>query len=128
VLPARMGIVMKMTHLAKCLCRLHNYSINKRLAGTEDMQTSRPLVTDNLDIITNGGIAFVENNRDGQSQSHSPDNLLGAGHHNNDTTCQIQRMFERSNRNKDKILPRDRLHSVIAAGGFKRPTPKKWKK
>lgn len=127
-LPARMGI-MKMTHLVKCLCQLHNYCINERLAGTEDIQTPRPLATDNLEIITNGGIAFAEANRDGQSQRQElPEELLGAGHHNDDTSRQFRRMFERSNRNKDEVLPRDRLHSIVAAGEFKRPTPKKWKK
>jgi hypothetical protein len=40
--------------------------------------------------------------------------------------------FADSSRGEDSdakdVLPREKLHDIVAKGGYKRPTPKKWQK
>jgi hypothetical protein len=122
-----MGI-MKMTSLVTCLCRLHNYCINERLAGesrnTDDSDIPAAMASDSLENIANGGVAL----EDTGTNRLSPEELLNGGHHNEDTTRAFRRQFERRGMHRDEELPRDRLHKIIVDGGFKGPTPKRWQK
>jgi DDE superfamily endonuclease len=125
-LPCKMGI-MKATHLTKCLCRLHNYCINERIAGKEDTCIPRALASDTLQIMTNGGLSAATSNKDFETgEEQLAQDFVGGGHHNEDTSLPFRRQFERRSLGRNEVLPRERLHKHIADGGFKRPTPKKW--
>ena len=115
-LPSQLGI-MKVTSLCVCLCRLHNYCVNERLAISDF------LPSDSFDIITNGGFPLTDNS----DTPPCPEELLDAGNHFEDTTEAFRRQFSRRGLNKDETLPRDKLHKTVFDGHFCRPTPEKWK-
>lgn len=79
-IPSTVGL-KKTVSLVICLCRLHNYCINKRLEasgdGDDDVNEDvpAPLAADSLDIAGHGG---VDVNR--------TEELLGGGAHHDDTT------------------------------------------
>jgi hypothetical protein len=112
------------------LCRLHNYCIDSRIRnetsspGNEQQQDviPRSLAADSLEIVGHGGIPLIRT-RENQQR---PEQLLDAGNHNDDTSFELQRSFSRHGLGRREILPRERLHDMVASGGFKRPTPKKW--
>jgi hypothetical protein len=112
-LPQAMGL-KKIVGLTLCLVRLHNFCIEQR--GSKILT---PLASDAMEVLAHGGGGFVE--------GHCPEELLGGGDHNDDTTAVFRRNFGRNLILDDGIvLPRDKLLKLIEDGGFKRPCPKGW--
>ena len=79
---------------------------------------------DSLEIITNGGYALT----DQTDTPPCPEDLLDVGHHFDDISEAFRRQFTRRGLNKDDILPRDKLHKIVADGCYGRPTPENWKR
>jgi len=120
-LPATMSIG-KVSCLVMCLCKLHNFCVDERLARVDGADAiEEPTAQDQLGIAAMGGLGF-----DANCDMEGPDELLGAGHHFADTTESQRVAFMRRSLNND-ALPRDKLHAQVARGGFKRPTPRAWK-
>ena len=124
-LPASIGL-KKIVSLVLCLCRLHNFCINKRLeernaesssADLEEDEVPHPLARDALNIAGNGGIMLNADDR--------PEEFLDAGFHNDDTTEAFRRQFNRRGRND--ALPREELLEIVISKGLERPRPKQWK-
>jgi hypothetical protein len=119
-----------------CLCRLHNYCVNERLlgksnhAGTTGETTSdeeeeivpESTAVDLIEIAAHGGIRVQATGGD-----YVPEDLMGSGHHNDDTSRAQRRLYSRSGLGvgRSETLPRDKLHRVVVSGGFHRPEPKK---
>ena len=129
-IPSTIGL-RKVTSLVVCLCRLHNYCINRRIQASAKGEkvpvgaVPVPLAVDRLDIAGNGGFLDTEEVNTEQAAA----SLLGAGHHFEDTSESYRRQFARRGivRNKE-VLPRDIMHTAVAEGGFKRRTPAHWLK
>ena len=104
--------------LTLCLVRLHNFCIERR-GG----KVLTPLASDAMEVLAHGGFAI---------EGHCPEELLGAGDHNDDTTAAFRRNFGRNPilnaANANNALPRDKLLKVIEDGAYKRPCPKRWEK
>jgi hypothetical protein len=116
-LPQALGL-KKITGMTSCLAKLHNFCINHR--GEEPRALAAPLASDAMEILAHGGVAS-----DG---SHCPDELLGSGEHHEDTTRPYRQNFARNAIFDLPVQPRERLLTMIANGGFKRPLPKSWEK
>jgi hypothetical protein len=108
----------KTTRMVVCLCRLHNFCVNERLGSPGGI----------VEIAAHGGIR-VRATGSGVDGDYVPEDLMGSGHHNDDTSRAQRRLFARSGRssNGDK-LPRDELHWIGEKGGFRRPETNKSKK
>jgi DDE superfamily endonuclease len=126
-IPSNLGI-KKTTSLVICLCRLHNYCINERLAHDARQATvidiPEALAADRLEILQNGGVDLQRTS----DNDMSPEELLHGGEHHEDTSLAFRRQFVKRGMNKNDVLPRERLHDIVANGGFTRPTPKKWQR
>ena len=93
----------KTTALVICLCRLHNFCIEKNLEKkrqyqgtrtTADLDVPRPLAADNVEIIGNGGIGITSQGQNGAAfNAETPEELLHHGEHFNDTTAAQRRQF-----------------------------------
>jgi DDE superfamily endonuclease len=103
--------IKKITALASCLCRLHNFCIDHR-----DDKLMAPALQADLDNLP----------LDPMSTATS-DDLLGVGHHHIDTGRGLRQEFSRSGLSSPSdVLPRDRLLKLVEDSGFKRQLPKKW--
>ena len=118
-LPSSMGIG-KIICLVMCLCKLHNYCVDERLLRVDGADIEEPTAQDQLGIAAQGGLRFDDN-----CDMEGPEDLLGAGHHFSDTTEAQRVAFMRCCLVND-ALPREKLCSQVARGGFKRPTPRAW--
>jgi len=108
----------KVTCLVICLCKLQNFCVEERLARVDGSSIIPPTAQDSIENAAGGGIGY-DKNQDG------PEEFLGGGHHNHDTTV-AQRMAFTRRRLGNEILPRDKMHDQVCAGGFQRPTPRTW--
>ena len=115
-LPATMGL-RKTNALLMCLCRLHNFCIDK--SGGADMIA---LAADTLAIRSNGGFFTVAT----ESNPNSPEELLHGGEHNDDTEKAVRLAHARRGLGRKSKTPRDLLLRIIEDGGYERPTPKHW--
>lgn len=75
------------------------------------------LATDSVEVLGNGGF--------GMTGDVGPSELIGGGHHNDDTTPGIRQSFARGNRG-DRPLPRERMLAQVARKCLKRPKPRAW--
>ena len=130
-LPANMGL-RKSSSLVICLLKLHNFCVDERLASKaarpndDSVDIAPALGADNLEIISNGGFfADEETTTMGFSASHGIDELVGGGHHNDDSSPLVRQQFARRGRTGEP-LPRDRLHAIVERKGLKRPKPRHW--
>jgi DDE superfamily endonuclease len=114
-LPKSMGL-RKINALTFCLCRLHNFCINNR-EGRKRLLS--PLTADAIDITGHGGVPI-------EDCANGPEQLLHAGHHNDDTTASYRQNYRRAA--DDGHLPRDQVMQHLERNGFKRPTPVAWLK
>jgi hypothetical protein len=104
----------KMVSLTLCLARLHTFCIEQR--GSKLLT---PLASDAMEALAHDGGGFVEGN--------CPEELLGGGDRDDDTTAVFRRNFGRNLiLDDDVVLPRDKLLKLIEDSGFKRPCPKGW--
>lgn len=122
----------KTTRMVVCLCRLHNFCVDERLGSlgcvVEEEIVPESIAADTIEIAAHGGIR-VRATGSGVDGDYVPEDLMGSGHHNDDTSRAQRRLFARSGRssNGDK-LPRDKLHWIVEKGGFHRPETNKSKK
>ena len=130
---ARTGLY-KATRLVTCLCRLHNFCINRRLLKTknseqstasenknkneqqEDDDLARPLAIDDAEIAVNGGIR----------REQRPNQLLDGGEHFDEYNSASRKLLWRMEQQPN--LPRERLHQEVVDKCLRRPTPKQWQK
>jgi hypothetical protein len=122
-IPSSIGI-QKTTALVTALCKLHNYCINRRLAGiscSDDIVVPSPLSKDSAVIAIHGGIP-MEQQAKGLNNS-SPEQLLRGGEHFDDVSqnliCQMEREEMRAG---GALLPRDILHDSAIEQGLTRST------
>jgi hypothetical protein len=117
--------ISKVTSVVRCLCRLHNFCINERLARSPSIQQlftdEDPDVIDHLDsdrvniVLGGGSTAIVGEN------SFDPDQLLHGGEHFDDVTrARISRGV------CVDTLPREVMLKIVEEMGLSRPTPKTW--
>jgi len=119
-LPAAMGIA-KTSCLVMCLCKLHNFCVDERLARVQGSEKiAPPTAQDNVEIASTGGVSFDDN-----CDNEGPSDLLGGGHHFEDVS-EAQRVAFTRRRLGNDILPRDKLHLKASRAGLQRPTPKTW--
>ena len=114
-LPAGFGM-RKTNSLLMCLCRLHNFCIDENTGCT------KPLAVDNVAIRSSGGIFTIPT----AENPDSPEALLHAGEHNDDTELEDRRAFARRGLGRNGKTPREILLTMVEEGGYKRPTPKHW--
>jgi hypothetical protein len=118
----------KTTALVSCLCRLHNYCIDRRLAKcNEDPATAVPvpLAADMADISTQGGVPLEPN----ALNEFSPDQLLHGGDHFDDIDRNFRRnLSRRQERQEHGPLPREILYGIVVQKDLRRPTPARWRK
>ena len=119
-LPATIPL-RKIVALVISLCRLHNYCVNRFIAKVGMYEVPPPLAIDSLEIVATGGVTFQSTS----NNQNCPSELLDGGEHHDDTGEAYRRQFSRRNLG-NKQLPRALLLAKVEAGGFKRPTPKKW--
>ena len=130
-LSSAMGI-RKIVALVICLCRLHNFCINRRIkernaAAAEEEDIAPPTARDAMEIAGGGGIPLERVEEHNRFHEASPEQLLHGGEHHDDTTPEFRRQFERRNVNtRTGTVPRDKLLSAIVNGGFKRKVPESW--
>jgi hypothetical protein len=120
-IPSGMGLA-KITALVMCLCRLHNYCINRRLERKLSIAAEVPLAQDFAHILAHGGIPLERT----ANNQLSPDQLLGGGEHFEDQSRTARRGLERFTTNQpcgDEILPRDKLHHIVVEKLLQRPRP-----
>jgi hypothetical protein len=122
-IPSSIGI-RKTTALVTALCKLHNYCIDRRLAGiscSDDVVVPSPLAEDSAEIAIRGGIP-MEQQAEGLNHS-SPEQLLHGGEHFDDVSRTLIRQMEREEmRVGEDFLPRDILHDSVIEQGLTRPT------
>ena len=128
-LPAAMGL-RKTSSLVICLCRLHNYCINRRLErqnnGLLPNDTiPEPTACDAMEIAVAGG---VEVRHQKNSNNYFVDDFLHGGEHFDDVGESVRKQFSRRGIRKGDIVPRDKLLAMVERGGFQRKTPKAWLK
>jgi hypothetical protein len=102
----------KTTPLVSCLCRLHNYCINSRLAKcNKDPATAVPvpLAANMADISTQGGVPLEPH----ALNKFSPEQLLHGGHHFDDIDRNFRRNLSRRERLEYGPLPRKILHGIV---------------
>ena len=134
-LSSAMGI-RKVVALVICLCRLHNFCINRRIKernsnlSEEDVDDiPPPTARDAMEIAGNGGVPLEPVDERNRSHEASPEQLLHGGEHFDDTTPQFRRQFERRNINtRGGFVPRDKLLDIVIKGGYKRKLPQSWLK
>ncbi len=117
----------KTTALVSCLCRLHNYCIDSRLAKcNKDPATAVPvtLAANMADISTQGGVPLEPN----ALNEFSPEQLLHGGHHFDDIDRNFRRNLSRRERLEYGPLPREILHDIVVQKDLRRLTPAKWRK
>jgi len=127
-IPATVGL-RKITAMVMCLCRLHNFLINRRIEergpsvvrplgrpGEDLERVDNPLSGDELDIAANGGVPLEENG--------TPVQLLDGGYHHDDTTAAYRKQFSR--RGLSGEFPREIMRDVVLNGGNRRPLPARW--
>jgi hypothetical protein len=95
----------------------------KKRARNTDLpeDISEPLALDGLEIVGNGGIPLEMN----EYNSRLPDQLLGGGHHFDDTSAAFRQQYVRRFANDD---PRERLRRIVERQGLSRPIPVEWKR
>lgn len=114
--------------MVMCLTKLHNFCITQRL-GCAELSTpvsndhilatdvAPNLGTDSVEVLGNGGFSMTGD--------IGPSELIGGGHHNDDTTPNIRQSFARGNRG-DGPLPRERMLAQVVRKNLKRPKPRAW--
>lgn len=137
-LPATLSL-RKVTALAMCLCKLHNFLVNERInrssnksrrkvskgkIGLATDKIDEPLAADLLELAAHGGVP-LEQRADGSTTV--PAQLMDGGHHHEDTTEGFRRQFMRRGLGPHGVLPRDRLRDQTLKGLYERPLPATWK-
>jgi hypothetical protein len=122
----------KTTSLAMCLCRLHNFCIDCRLAKEASAEEKlEPLAVDNFEIACGGGIQMDDGGVSTENNQGNIGELLDGSNHFKDVDPNdIRNFINRHVRAAwvTKIpLPRDKMLTCVEDRGLKRPTPKRWK-
>jgi len=139
-LPSTLSL-RKVTALVMCLCKLHNFLINKRIerqAQVASKSRRKPskgrvgsassdavdelLAADSLELVAHGGVPLEQ-----RDSALVPMQLMDGGHHHEDTTESYRRQFMRRSLGPHGRLPRDRLRDQTLQGQFERPLPATWK-
>ena len=113
-MPSRIGLY-KVTRLVTCLCRLHNFCIDRRLEEAGSCPIAPLLAIDEAEIEVNGGVPL------GGDENVPPDQLVGGGHHFDDFTRNERQAWCREYQNCK--LPHEILHDIIVDLDLQRPTP-----
>ena len=128
-IPRRVSI-RKTVALVLALAKLHNFCID-----SDDSCALSHTARDEWNMELNGAIPLVITRRHSHNSSEAqedvvvvPQQLLDAGNHFDDiggATIRYnrQRRYSYWMRNEGMVLPRDRLHTLIASVGLTRPTP-----
>ena len=118
-LPATMSVA-KVSCLVMCLCKLHNFCVEERLARVDGSdKIAQPTAQDQMEIASAGGLRLDDSDEAG------PEDLLGGGHRFSDVT-EAQRVAFTRRRLGNEILPREKLHLKVSTAGLQRPTPRTW--
>ena len=117
--------VQKTVALVLALAKLHNYFIDAD--GASDLTFT---ASDEWQHEINGAVPLVTTGDSQESSGHDvvPEQLLDGGNHFDDIggvngRYNRQRRYNTISENAGVALPRDRLHSYVAAIGVTRPTP-----
>ncbi len=117
--------VQKTVALVLALAKLHNYCIDAD--GASDLTFT---ASDERQHEINGAVPLVTTGDSQESSGHDvvPEQLLDGGNHFDDIggvngRYNRQRRYNTISENAGVALPRDRLHSNVAAIGVTRPTP-----
>jgi hypothetical protein len=118
--------ISKVTSMVRCLCRLHNFCIDERIARNNSGSVEEDggdvvehLDSDRANIALAGGSSLL----DGADNGFNPEELLHGGDHFDDISRAV-RVSRRANNNE--ILPREIMCDIVEEMGLRRPTPKAW--
>jgi hypothetical protein len=115
----------KIDSLLICLCRLHNFCIDQRLAASQEQEdVPVSLHSDAVEISSGGGIPLEESDRHPELNKVSAEQLLHGGEHFDDVPRTFRRRLESF---ANLRLPRDVLHDSIVDKCYKRPLPNSWR-
>lgn len=106
--------VTKTMALVGCLCRIHNYLIEASDTGNE---VPSPLAGDDLDLTIDGAVPMMVEGTNGMS---TPQELIGAGDHNDDDPNDVFRDSV-SSRYASEELPRENMLQHVVEKGLRRP-------
>jgi DDE superfamily endonuclease len=107
--------IAKTTAMVIALAKLHNFCIREREATTN----STP--ADAWNLVSSGAVPMEDSVA---ANMPLPLGLLNSGHHFEDMDCNARRRRERAiMRTTMDILPRDKMHTLIATKGLTRPAP-----
>ncbi|CAB9521960.1 unknown protein [Seminavis robusta] len=125
--------IAKVTAVVRCLCRLHNFCINERLARQQETPISQVgspqeeymsdmadrLASDEFNIVIGEGGMWQEGA--GGGEEFRPEGLLHGGEHFDDISY-----WSRHSRRNEETLPRERMLDTIQRLGLRRTTPRHW--
>jgi hypothetical protein len=117
--------ISKITSMVRCLCRLHNFCIDERLARVEggvvcSSEEEQEIIARHLDSdLANIALAGGSSILDGR---FNPDELLHGGDHFDD----VSRAVRISRRANNEQLPREIMCNIVEDRELRRPTPKAW--
>jgi DDE superfamily endonuclease len=124
--------IAKVTAMVRCLCRLHNYCVNERIARREirtfDKDYSEQenddvadhTESDLVNIVLGGGSSLVHEDNHG----FDVEGLLHGGEHFDDVSRNVR--VSRRKLSDCTILPREIMCESVARQDLRRPTPVKW--
>jgi hypothetical protein len=111
--------IKKTVATVACLCKIHNFLIDRRLGETDNMEHTVPDMTpqDELNVAVEGGVPLE---CVGTSTDVVPAQLLGAGEHfDDDPRYTVRRRI--SERHGEHMLPRASLLHHVMERGLRRP-------
>ena len=108
----------------ECLCRLHNFLID---ATDEPDIPAENTVVDNLNLVMNGAISVVEEERGNGTESirvSVPNDLLDGGEHFDEVDrADLNRRVVRAG-GGNEILPREMVLAHVSERNLRRPRPR----
>ena len=112
--PISSGVGFERTSsLVMALCRLHNFCINSNQEALLD-----PLAQDEVNITL---VSHLELSHSPEN-THSPDGILHGGEHFDDIGQAQMRTIRRRERERENLIPRQRLHNMVLDKGLCRPS------
>jgi hypothetical protein len=114
--------VQKTVVLVLALAKLHNYCID-----ADNRAVLPSTATDTWESEVNGAVPLVETeHRDSVNEGITPRQLLDGGYHFDDVggiqgRHTRQRRYNYMAETQGIVLPRDKLHSLVACAGLTRP-------